>query len=68
MPMEREWRALLRKTAFTMTMQSSSMAMALPSAMTCNPNNCLIGPNAHVVGCRIEDQVFIATGAAARPT
>ena len=27
-------------------------------------NNCLIGPNAHVVGCRIEDQVFIATGAA----
>jgi carbonic anhydrase/acetyltransferase-like protein (isoleucine patch superfamily) len=27
-------------------------------------DNCLIGPNAHVVGCRIEDQVFIATGAA----
>ena len=27
-------------------------------------NNCLIGPNAHVVGCRIEDEVFIATGAA----
>ena len=27
-------------------------------------NNCLIGPNAHVVGCCIEDQVFIATGAA----
>ncbi len=27
-------------------------------------NNCLIGPNAHVVGCRVEDQVFIATGAA----
>jgi carbonic anhydrase/acetyltransferase-like protein (isoleucine patch superfamily) len=27
-------------------------------------NNCLIGPNAHVVGCSIEDQVFIATGAA----
>jgi carbonic anhydrase/acetyltransferase-like protein (isoleucine patch superfamily) len=26
-------------------------------------NNCLVGPNAHVVGCRIEDQVFIATGA-----
>jgi carbonic anhydrase/acetyltransferase-like protein (isoleucine patch superfamily) len=23
----------------------------------------LIGPNAHVVGCRIEDNVFIATGA-----
>ena len=27
-------------------------------------NNCLVGPNAHVVGCRIEDEVFIATGAA----
>ena len=27
-------------------------------------NNCLIGPNAHVVGCTIEDGVFIATGAA----
>ncbi len=27
-------------------------------------NNCLVGPNAHVVGCAVEDQVFIATGAA----
>ena len=26
-------------------------------------NNILIGPNAHVVGCTIEDNVFIATGA-----
>ncbi|GGP26643.1 gamma carbonic anhydrase family protein [Silvimonas amylolytica] len=25
---------------------------------------CLIGPGAHVVGCTVEDQVFIATGAA----
>lgn len=25
---------------------------------------CLIGPNSHVVGCTIEDEVFIATGAA----
>jgi carbonic anhydrase/acetyltransferase-like protein (isoleucine patch superfamily) len=25
---------------------------------------CLIGPNAHVVGCSVEDEVFIATGAA----
>ena len=25
---------------------------------------CLIGPNAHVVGCTIEDEVFVATGAA----
>jgi carbonic anhydrase/acetyltransferase-like protein (isoleucine patch superfamily) len=27
-------------------------------------SNCLIGPNAHVVGCRIEEEVFVATGAA----
>src|SRR5262245_38860492 len=27
-------------------------------------NNCLIGPNAHVVACTLEDEVFIATGAA----
>ena len=27
-------------------------------------NYCLIGPNAHVVGCTIEDETFIATGAA----
>jgi carbonic anhydrase/acetyltransferase-like protein (isoleucine patch superfamily) len=27
-------------------------------------SNCLIGPNAHVVGCRIEDEVFVATGVA----
>lgn len=27
-------------------------------------DNCLIGPNAHVVGCKMEDEVFIATGAA----
>ncbi len=26
-------------------------------------DNCLIGPNAHVAGCTLEDQVFIATGA-----
>jgi carbonic anhydrase/acetyltransferase-like protein (isoleucine patch superfamily) len=25
---------------------------------------CLIGPNAHVVGCTVENEVFIATGAA----
>ena len=27
-------------------------------------NNCLLGPNTHVVGCTIEDEVFVATGAA----
>lgn len=26
-------------------------------------NNCLIGPHAHLAGCTIEDNVFIATGA-----
>lgn len=26
-------------------------------------NNCLVGPNAHLVGCTVEDDVFIATGA-----
>jgi carbonic anhydrase/acetyltransferase-like protein (isoleucine patch superfamily) len=26
-------------------------------------NNCLVGPNTHVVGCTIEDEVFVATGA-----
>lgn len=26
-------------------------------------NNCLVGPSAHVVGCTVEDEVFIATGA-----
>jgi carbonic anhydrase/acetyltransferase-like protein (isoleucine patch superfamily) len=25
-------------------------------------NNCLIGPNSHVVGCTLEDEVFLATG------
>jgi carbonic anhydrase/acetyltransferase-like protein (isoleucine patch superfamily) len=27
-------------------------------------DHCLVGPHAHVVGCTIEDEVFIATGAA----
>jgi carbonic anhydrase/acetyltransferase-like protein (isoleucine patch superfamily) len=27
-------------------------------------NHCLIGPTAHVAGCTVEDEVFIATGAA----
>ncbi len=27
-------------------------------------DHCLIGPNAHLVGCTVEDEVFIATGAA----
>lgn len=27
-------------------------------------DHCLVGPNAHVVGCTVEDEVFVATGAA----
>ena len=27
-------------------------------------NNCLVGPNAHLAGCTVENNVFIATGAA----
>src|SRR2546423_1436651 len=27
-------------------------------------DHCLVGPNAHVVGCTVENEVFIATGAA----
>jgi carbonic anhydrase/acetyltransferase-like protein (isoleucine patch superfamily) len=27
-------------------------------------DNCLFGPNSHIAGCTIEDEVFIATGAA----
>ena len=27
-------------------------------------DHCLIGPNAHVVGCTLKDEVFIATGGA----
>lgn len=27
-------------------------------------SNCLIGPNSHVVGCSIDDEVFVATGTA----
>ena len=27
-------------------------------------NNCLVGPNTHVAGCIIDNEVFIATGAA----
>jgi len=26
-------------------------------------NNCLLGPNSHLAGCTVEDNVFIATGA-----
>lgn len=26
-------------------------------------NNCLVGPNTHLVGCTVEDEVFVATGA-----
>lgn len=44
------------------------MENAVLRSTTCHAltigNNCLVGPNAHVVGCTVEDEVFIATGAA----
>ncbi len=48
--------------------ESIGMENAVLRASALHPlaigSNCLIGPNAHVVGCTVEDQVFIATGAA----
>ncbi|MCX6050103.1 MAG: gamma carbonic anhydrase family protein [Chloroflexi bacterium] len=32
--------------------------------LTAIGNFCLVGPQAHLVGCTVEDEVFIATGAA----
>lgn len=29
----------------------------------CVGSNCLVGPNTHLAGCTVEDEVFIATGA-----
>jgi carbonic anhydrase/acetyltransferase-like protein (isoleucine patch superfamily) len=44
------------------------MENAVVRASPCHPctigDHCLIGPNAHVTGAALEDEVFIATGAA----
>lgn len=49
--------------AETIVMQN---AVLRSSALHCLRigNNCLIGPQTHVVGCEVDDEVFIATGAA----
>jgi len=44
-------------------MENAVLRSNTPHPLTIG-NNCLIGPNAHVVGCAIEDGVFVATGAA----
>ena len=40
------------------------MIRSTPLHLTRIANHCLIGPNAHLTGCTVEDEVFIATGAA----
>ena len=44
-------------------MENAVLRSSIRHPMTIG-NNCLIGPNAHIVGCTVEDEVFIATGAA----
>jgi carbonic anhydrase/acetyltransferase-like protein (isoleucine patch superfamily) len=41
----------------------NAVIRSTPKHSTHIGSHTLIGPNAHVVGCRIEDNVFIATGA-----
>ena len=42
----------------------NAVVRSTPRHSTDIGDHCLIGPNAHVVGCSVEDEVFIATGAA----
>lgn len=42
----------------------NAVIRSTPRFSTSIGNHILVGPNAHVVGCMIEDCVFIATGAA----
>ena len=42
----------------------NAVARAGPRHACSIGDHCLIGPHAHVTGCTIEEQVFIATGAA----
>jgi carbonic anhydrase/acetyltransferase-like protein (isoleucine patch superfamily) len=44
-------------------MENAVLRSSVPHPLSIG-NNCLVGPNAHVVGCTVEDEVFIATGAA----
>ena len=42
----------------------NAVSRSTPLHLTRIANHCLIGPNAHLAGCTVEDEVFIATGAA----
>jgi carbonic anhydrase/acetyltransferase-like protein (isoleucine patch superfamily) len=44
-------------------LENAVIRSTTPHACTIG-NFCLVGPNAHLVGCTLEDEVFIATGAA----
>jgi carbonic anhydrase/acetyltransferase-like protein (isoleucine patch superfamily) len=42
----------------------NAVVRSTPNYSTRIGDHCLIGPNAHVVGCSLDESVFIATGAA----
>jgi carbonic anhydrase/acetyltransferase-like protein (isoleucine patch superfamily) len=42
----------------------NAVVRSTPKYSTDIGDHCLIGPNAHIVGCSLEQSVFIATGAA----
>ncbi len=42
----------------------NAVVRSTPKCSTDIGDHCLIGPNAHIVGCSLEESVFIATGAA----
>lgn len=42
----------------------NAVIRATESHDCCIGNHCLVGPGAHLVGCSVEDDVFLATGAA----
>lgn len=47
----------------TIVMENAVLRSSAAHPLTIG-NHCLVGPNAHVVGASVEDEVFIATGAA----
>lgn len=54
---------ILRVGRYSIIMENA-VVRATPRQPCSVGNYCLIGPNAHVVGARLEDEVFVATGAA----
>jgi len=44
-------------------MENAVLRSSVKHPLSIGPN-CLVGPNAHVVGCTIEKEVFLATGCA----